>query len=158
RRIIKRQFAEWTMRTFGPGVAINPHAMAFPLVARVVDEYLHKSPERPLGLFISDDNNEIAPDIDKSLRLLRGIEGPLKLANIIEKGFFIDSKLSLLLQLCDLCAYAARKKEELAIGYPVRDHHKRGIVLVESLLHKGDEAFPDVIAWMTEQIKKRPGS
>ncbi|HVU35300.1 MAG TPA: hypothetical protein VHE61_17825, partial [Opitutaceae bacterium] len=46
RRIIKRQFAEWTMRTFGPGVAINPHAMAFPLVARVVDEYLHKSPER----------------------------------------------------------------------------------------------------------------
>jgi hypothetical protein len=158
RRIVKRQFAEWTKKTFGTGVAINPHAMAFPLVARVVDEYLQKSADHPLGLFISDNNHEIAADLDKSLRLLRGIEGRLKLAHIIEKGFFIDSRHSLLLQLCDLCAYAARKKEELAIGHPVRDHHKSGIALIESLLHKGDEAFPDVIAWMTDQIKKRPGT
>lgn len=157
RRIVKRQFGEWIRRTFGAGVSVNPHAMAFPLVARVVDEYLQKAPGSPLGLFISDNNHEIAADVDTSLRLLRGIEGRLKLAHIIEKGFFIDSRHSMLLQLCDLCAYAVRKKEELAIGHPVRDHHKQGIALVETLLHKGDEAFPDVIAWMTDQIKKRPG-
>src|ERR1019366_2186577 len=112
RAIEKRRFQQWMQSAFGPGVLINPHVVAFPLVARVVDEYLKSLPRSPLGIFIADENREIIGDVEKSIRLLRGTAGSLRLGQIVEKGFFIDSTTSLVLQLCDLCAYSARKKEE----------------------------------------------
>lgn len=116
RAISKKRFQGWIQSTFGSGVIINPHVAAFPLVARVVDEYLKALPGSPLGIFIADDNREIIGDVEKAIKLLRGAEGTLKLGQIIEKGFFIDSASSLLIQLCDLCVYSARKKEEAKAG------------------------------------------
>ncbi len=104
RAIVKKRFERWMHGTFGTGVAINPHVAAFPLVARVVDDWLRSLPGSPLGVFISDENKEIVRDVEKSIRVLRGIEGTLKLGQVIEKGFFIDSSKSVILQLCDLCA------------------------------------------------------
>lgn len=52
RAIVKKRFLEWCLTNFGKGVAINPHVAAFPLVARVVDDYLKSLPESPLGIFI----------------------------------------------------------------------------------------------------------
>lgn len=52
------------------------------------------------------------PDIEKSVRLLRGEAGSLRLSQIVEKVFFIESRKSHILQLCDLCAYAIRRSEE----------------------------------------------
>ena len=77
-------------------------------------------PGSPLGILISDENQEVMPDIEKSIRLLRGEEGSLRLSQIVEKGFFIESQKSHILQLCDLCAYAIRRAEEQKIGHPVK--------------------------------------
>lgn len=158
RAIEKRRFQKWIHGAFGPGVLINPHVVAFPLVARVVDEYLKALPGSPLGIFIADENREIIGDVEKSIRLLRGAEGSLKLGQIVEKGFFIDSTTSLLLQLCDLCAYSARKKEEIKIGLPAKPIDENGVQLIESLIHRGNEAYKDTLDWVISQQKKeRPG-
>jgi hypothetical protein len=158
RPIEKKRFAAWLLTTYGPGVHVNPHAMAFPLLSLVVNEYLGQQPGQPLGMFISDENQEISDDLEKSVRLLRGGAGRLKLDHLIEKCFFIDSQKSLLLQLCDVCCYAARKHEESNLGYAVRQHHLDAWLQLEPLVRKGDESLSEVIAWMTEQIKKRPGT
>ncbi|MDO9543318.1 MAG: DUF3800 domain-containing protein, partial [Kiritimatiellia bacterium] len=137
------------------GVLINPHVVAFPLIAQVVNTYLTGLPKKPLGIFISDENKEISPDVEKSIRLLRGIQNKLKLDRIIEKGFFIDSKKSLVLQLCDLCTFSARKKEEQKAGLKIRSTDEKGIKLVDNLIHRGNEKLNDVIAWITEQEKQK---
>lgn len=95
RAIEKKRFKRWIESELGPGIKVNPHIAAFPLVAQVVDEYLQKIDGNPLGIFISDEQAEVAPDIEKSLRLLRGEASVLRLNRIIEKGFFIPSEKSL---------------------------------------------------------------
>jgi hypothetical protein len=73
------------------------------------------------------------------------------LGQIVEKGFFIDSKTSRVLQLCDLCALSARKMEEERTGVPIKGFDRNGITLIEPLIHRGNEAFVDVLAWLAEQ-------
>lgn len=119
RAIVKKKFLAWLDSTFGSGtLVINPHVAAFALVARVVDDYLASLTPSALGMFISDENKEIVRDVEKSIKVLRGMDGTLKLSRIVEKGFFIDSAKSRPLQLCDLFALAARKKEERKVGLP----------------------------------------
>ena len=159
RAIAKKRFMEWSHANFGTGVAINPHVAAFPLVARVVDDLLKSLPGSPLGIFISDENREVVRDVEKAIRILRGAEGVLKLGQIVEKGFFIESEKSLVLQLCDLCAYTARRKEEKKAGLAIKPIDEGGISLIEPLVFVGDEKFRDVNAWLTaEQKKGRPGN
>ncbi len=154
RAIVKKRFLEWSHFSFGSGIAINPHVAAFPLVVRVVDELLKSLPGSPLGIIISDENKEVVADIEKAIKIFRGTESALKVGQIIEKGFFIDSKKSLVLQLCDLCVYTARKKEEQKAGLPIKPIDQSGIPLVEPLMHRGNDAFADVIAWLTAEQKK----
>jgi hypothetical protein len=159
RAIAKKRFLEWSHTSFGTGVAINPHVAAFPLVARVVDDLLKSLPGSPLGIFISDENHEVVGDVEKAIRILRGAEGVLKLGQIVEKGFFIESGKSLVLQLCDLCVYTARRREEKKAGLAVKAIDEGGLALIEPLIHVGDERFRDVNAWlMAEQKKGRPGN
>ena len=157
RAIAKKRFQNWVLATFGTGVLINPHVFAFPLVARVGDEYLKSLPSGPFGIFISDENREITGDIEKAIRLLRGAEGTLKLGQIIEKGFFINSATSLLTQLFDVCAYSARKSEEVQAGAALKPIDKRGVELIEPLIHRGNEAFQDTMDWMIALQKERSG-
>ena len=159
RSIVKRNFARWLETTFGPGVLINPHVAAFSLVAQVVQEYLKSLPGPPLGIFISDDNREVTPDVEKSIRILRRDHSKLRLGQIIEKGFFIDSRTSLPLQLCDLCTYAARRCEEHVAKFPVKSLNQQCIPWLEPLIHRGNESLVDVLAWLQSQQKKeRPGA
>ena len=124
-----------------------------------VNELLRVSPGAPLGMFISDENQQVVGDVEKSIRLLRGDQGSLRLAQIIEKGFFIESDKSLPLQLCDLCTYAARRLEEEKAGVPVKLIDQTCIPWVRPLIHRGKEAMPDVLAWLESQQKKeRPGA
>ncbi len=109
-------------------------------------------PGSPLGILISDENQEVMPDIEKSIRLLRGEEGSLRLSQIVEKGFFIESQKSHILQLCDLCAYAIRRAEEQKIGYPVKPAKAAIIPLVDPLRHTAGEPMLDA-----QQKKERPG-
>jgi hypothetical protein len=151
RAIAKRRFQKWVQDTFGAGILINPHVAAFPLVARVVHEHLATLPAGTLGMFISDENKEIVRDIEKSIKVLRGIEGTLQLSRIVEKGFFIDSAKSRPLQLCDLCALTARKKEEHKGGKEVKEMDLQAIELLDPLIHRGNESLQDVLAWLAQQ-------
>ena len=148
RAIVKKRFHSWLHSTFGSGVIINPHVAAFALVARVVDEYLVGLTGNALGMFISDENKEIVRDVEKSIKVLRGIENSLRLSRIVEKGFFIDSAKSRILQLCDLCALAARKKEERKAGLSAKSIDDEAIRLLEPLIHRGNESLTDVLAWL----------
>jgi len=159
RAIEKKRLQRWVTSTLGAGVTLNPHIAAFPLVARVVNDHLRALPGQPLGIIISDENREVVRDIEKSIRLLRGIEGQLQLSQIVEKGFFIESHKSLPLQLCDLCAYAARKAEEQRLGFTLKPLDTTWVGMVEPLIFRGDERFQDVNAWLIQQQKKeRPGA
>jgi hypothetical protein len=152
RPIEKKRHQKWMNETFGVGVAVNPHVVAFALVAMVVNDHLADLKAR--GMFISDENKEIVRDVEKSIRQLRLAAGPLRLSQIIEKGFFIDSAKSRTLQLCDMCVLHARKKEEASAGGKTKPFDAEGIGMIEPLILKGGEKIWDVIAWLKEERQK----
>ena len=159
RAIVKQRYARWLHGKFGAGVIINPHVAALALVAQVVNSHLRKLPGAPLGIFISDENHQVARDVDKSIQLLRGAEGPARLTQIIEKGFFIESHKSLALQLCDLCAYVIRRHEEIKAGRKAKPVDAELWKMAEPLVTMGDEKFSDMMGWLESQQKKeRPGA
>ncbi len=151
RAIEKVRFKSWVHATFGSGVAIDPHKVAYPLVAKVIDEYLSGLAEPALGILISDERKEIVRDLEKSLKLLRSLAGPLRLSRIVEKGFFIDSSKSRILQLCDLCALSFRKAEEERLGCKFTEADREAASLIEPLIHRGNERLMDMLAWLTDQ-------
>lgn len=153
RAITKSRYERWMKSAFGHNISVNPHLAAFPLVAQVVNNYLRQLSPAALGIIISDDNREVVDDIERFLKLLRATSGTLRLDRIIEKGFFIDSRKSLLLQLADLCTLHARKDEERRIGLPPKTVDDTGIQLLQGLVHRGEESFPDVIQWL-QQVRK----
>jgi hypothetical protein len=152
RSIERKRYQKWMHETFGVGVAVNPHVAAFPLVSMVVNSYLARN--QALGMFISDENKEIVRDVEKSIRQLRLAAGPLRLSQIIEKGFFIDSAKSRILQLCDMCVLHARKKEEIQAGAIAKPFDVEGIKHIESLILRGNEQIWDVIAWLKDEQRK----
>jgi Protein of unknown function (DUF3800) len=151
RSVHKKSYATWLASTFGHGVIINPHVAAFALLSRCVDNYMKTLPGPPLGMFICDDNKEVAADVEKSIRVLRISDGALRLAQIIEKGFFIDSKKSLPLQLCDLFALSIRKWTERRWGKPPKAFDDSGIELANALLFQDNKDDGDVLKWLTQQ-------
>ena len=153
RAIVKRRYARWLHDSFGAGVAINPHVAAFALLSQVVNQHLASLDPPSLGILISDENKEVVKDIEKSIRALRFDEGALRLGNIIEKGFFIESHKSLLLQLCDLCTFSIRKNEEAKLGRTLPGPMQTISELADPLIHRGNEAMPDVLAWLQGQYK-----
>lgn len=153
RAIVKKRYARWLHDNFGAGVSINPHIAAFALLSQVVNKHLVGLDPSSLGIFISDENKEVMKDIEKSIRVLRFDIGTLRLGNIIEKGFFIESHSSLLLQLCDLCTYSIRKNEEAKLGRAMSGPMQTIAALADPLIHRGNEAMPDVLAWLQGQYK-----
>lgn len=153
RSIEKRRYQKWLIDTFGHGVAINPHVAAFALLSTVINDHLSK--QNDLGIFISDENKEVVRDVEKSIRQLRLTSGPLQLTKVIEKGFFIDSASSRVLQLCDLCVLHARKREERKLGLPAKSIDSEGIQILESFVLKGTEQTTDVLNWLKEEQAKQ---
>lgn len=153
RAITKSRYERWMKSAFGSNISVNPHLAAFPLVAQVANNYLRGLSKDALGIIISDDNREVVDDIERFLKLLRATPGALRLDRIIEKGFFIDSRKSLLIQLADLCTLHARKEEERKIGLPPKTIDDAGIEILQGLIHRGEESLPDVIQWL-QQVQK----
>ena len=149
RAISKSKYLKWQMNAFGSGVSINPQVAAFALIASVLDDYLKSKNE--LGMFIFDDNKEVTKDIEKSLKILKGDKREIKIENVIEKGFFIDSGKSRVLQLCDLFAFAARKKEEFEqLGRKFKHVEASAIPILDSVTHSGTEKLLDVLDWLSD--------
>lgn len=153
RAIVKKRYDRWMNNAFGAGISVNPHLAAFPLVAQVANNLLRSIGPDILGIIISDDNREVFGDIERFQKILRVTPGTLHLDRIIEKGFFIDSRKSRLLQLADLCILQARKLEERKIGMEAKSIDDRGIDLIEPLVHRGKESLPDVIQWLQDVQK-----
>jgi len=56
-------------------------------------------------------------------------------------------------------ALTLRKNEEAKAGFRDNPLHHSGIALLEPLIYRGDEAWQDVLEWITdEEKKKRPGT
>jgi hypothetical protein len=55
------------------------------------------------------------------------------------------------LQLCDVCALSARKKEERKVGIAGITVDDSGIKLLESLIVRGNGSLQDVLVWLAEQ-------
>ena len=87
--------------------------------------------------------------------MLRGTPGILRLGQIVEKGFFIDSSHSLPLQLCDLFALSLRKGDEVRLGLPPKSVDASGIQKAQALASIANGGFADVIAWLTQQQNER---
>lgn len=153
RSIVKKRYARWLEGAYGGGVYINPHLAAFPLVAQILNRLLRGEGDNTLGILIFDDNREVYLDVEKSVKLLRADPGILRLDRIIEKGFFIDSRKSLILQLADLCTYQARKHEERKLGIKPRPIDDGGVQRLDPLIFRGEESMPDVIRWLSTQKK-----
>lgn len=151
RSVVKSRFQTWQSRALGSGIKLNPHVAVFPMLARVVDDLVGNLGPNEKGMFICDENKGVLRDIEKTILALRGMEGVLRLRNIIEKGFFVDSRKSLLLQLCDLCAFAVRRKAEAEAGVNLSALNKTWIHCASDLIVRGNEAHADVIDWLIAQ-------
>ena len=108
---------------------------------------------------IADENKDVMYDVEKAIRLLRADMGALRLSQIIEKGFFIESHTSLPLQLCDLCAFCLRRMEEEKAGLALKPLDANCIPWAKPLIHRGAEPLTDVLTWLqNQQQKERPGT
>jgi len=78
----------------------------------------------------------------------------LQLTNIIEKGFFIDSAKSRILQLCDVCTLYARKGVEASSGFKATNalqaaSDEAGAAKLAPIITVGsDPNFNDVVDWL----------
>lgn len=155
RHIVKARYARWLDAEFGArATPVNPHIAAFAFTVQAVNRHLTRLGPDALGILISDENKETSPDLERAHRQLRMSDDDLRLSRIIEKGFFINSAASLPLQLCDLCALYARKKEEAKAGLTVHQADHSGIDLIEPLIQRAGERQNDVLAWLVRQHKK----
>lgn len=96
---------------FGPGRSCDPYEMAFEQVVSRFQTFLAK--KGSLGLIVSDNNETAAPRLTKLSRKFHK-DGTLykDIVNIVETPFFVDSGLTSLIQMADLCAYALRRHIE----------------------------------------------
>jgi len=149
RAIAKRRYQRWLEGEYGPGTIINPHLVAFTLITQVVNRYLKEHYQNALGLFVSDEHQQMSADVERFQKILRADPSSLGLTQIIEKGFFIDSRKSLMIQLCDLFTYSARKKEDAkGHGTKIREIDVSGVKKTDLITHRGSESLTDVIQWL----------
>jgi hypothetical protein len=154
RKIEKKMYSKYCESQYGKGIKIDPYIMAFSFIGLQVDSWLKE--QNDLGIFIFDEHRSFQ-DIEQSLRALRLTEDSiLQMENVIEKGFFVDSKKSFPLQLIDLVLYYIRKNEEIKIGKKVSEIHKQIFPDLEQLATNLDqhEKGWDILDWIDNSIKK----
>ena len=147
--IVKKRYARWLAGTFRDrAVRINPQVAAFAFLSQVINQHLSGLKPASLAIFISDENRDVVTDVEDAIRALRLDSTALRLSQIIEKGFFIESRKSLLLQLCDLCTFCVRKREDEKIGRPLNSTTRTLASLVDPLIYRRPEATIDILAWL----------
>lgn len=158
-RILKKDFDKFCQKRYGSGVKVEPYFMALPFLCRDIDRFLAERDTR--GILILDEHR-MAGDIDKSLWTLR-LDGAssLRTERIVEKGFSIESRLSVPLQLADFLAYYLRKWEEHKAGYRTSPYDQAVFPRLGALAQTfAVDGFQDIFAWVAMQTlrKQRPGT
>ena len=89
-------------------------------------------------------------EVELSLKTLRlDPDSILKTTNIVEKGFFVDSKKSFALQLADIFALYSRKYEEHKAGIRVNNYDQQTFDKIELLTTKRDGLnIKDILEWV----------
>jgi hypothetical protein len=151
-RIIKKAFEKFCLENYGSGIHVDPYIMALPFICIEVDGYLKDKAHNALGMLIFDEQKEYYTHVERSIRMLRlDKTSLLQTSNIVEKGFFVDSKKSYALQLSDLVAYYIRKYEEYKLGFRVSDLDKQVFPIVEKLVVPGEfTRTKDIFNWVKQ--------
>lgn len=157
-RILKKDFDKFSQKQYGSGVKVEPYFMALPFLCRDIDRYLVERDTRGILIF---DEHRMASDIDKSLWTLRlDGESSLRTERIVEKGFSIESHLSVPLQLADFLAYYLRKWEEHKAGFRTSQYDQAVFPRLGALAQTfAADGFQDIFAWVAMQTlrKQQPG-
>lgn len=155
-RIVKKQFEKFCFDNYGPGIHVDPYIMALPFVCIEADFYLRDKRNNSLGMLIFDEQKEYYLDVERSIKILRlDKTSSLKTQNILEKGFFVDSKKSFALQLSDLVAYYARKSEEAKLGLRVSSVDQQAFRFIEKLSVPIRHRFEvDILGWIKTTFTK----
>lgn len=91
-----------------PALPEEIYERAFHSLRDMFGEFLASFP-KSLGLIISDNNQTVAKRITERVRQLHQKPSPLGARQIIETPLFVDSSLTSMVQMADLCAYATRR-------------------------------------------------
>jgi len=154
RRIIKSNFEKFCHKIYGTGIQIHPYIMAIAFLCLDIDNYLRKI--NSLGMLIFDEQKEYYQDVERSIKTLRlDNMSSLKTTSIIEKGFFVDSKLSFGIQLTDFIAYYLKKSEEQEIGCFIPEIFKPEIERLKELnIIRGSDKIIEVTEWVKQNFIK----
>ncbi|MBW8016480.1 MAG: DUF3800 domain-containing protein [Planctomycetes bacterium] len=148
--INKKRYEKFCEDNYGPGIKIDPYIMALPFVCMKVDQMLKEKGDSELGMFIFDEQKDVFADAELSIKTLRlDPNSVLKTSNIIEKGFFVDSKKSFALQLADIAAFYTRKSVEFQEGIRVSEYNKQTFEKIEKIkINAKTQPFGDILDWV----------
>jgi hypothetical protein len=151
-RIIKKAFEKFCLDNYGPGIHVDPYIMALPFICIQADNFLKEKAGNALGMMIFDEQKEYFTHAERSIRILRLDKASvLKTTNIIEKGFFVDSKKCFALQLSDLVIYYVRKYEEDKLGLRVSDIDKQTFPSIGKIIVPGEfSRQKDIFDWVKQ--------
>lgn len=154
--IHKGKYEVFCENEYGPGIKIDPYIMALPYVCIAVDQILKEKNKDELGMFIFDDQKEYFVKAEQSIKTLRlDPNSILKTTNIIEKGFFVDSKKSFAIQLADVAAFYARKFEENKLGLRVSEFHKQTFNIITKISINAKRLHSeDILDWVKKNNLK----
>jgi hypothetical protein len=151
-RIIKKAFEKFCIDNYGPGIHVDPYIMALPFICIEVDNYLKEKASNAFGMLIFDEQKEYFTHAERSIRILRLDKASvLKTTNIVEKGFFVDSKKCYVLQFSDLVTYYVRKYEEDKLGLRVSDIDKQAFPYIVKMIVPGEYTRQkDIFDWVKQ--------
>jgi len=117
---------------------IDHYQIAFEQVVTRFNTYLNIAAGR-LGILVQDNNQTVARRITKVMRMYHSI-GTLwsKIENIVETPLFVDSQLTSMVQLSDMCAYVTRRyfeKNENTLFDIIRQNFDRSHGNIVGLRH-----------------------
>lgn len=116
---LAREIASWgTVRIFGEAVSkrdftprtfnVTPYELAFEQVLTRYQAHLARMNDS--GIVVHDNNATAAPRLTRLSRTYHRVGTFYRqIANIVETPLFVDSSLTSMIQMSDLCAYALRR-------------------------------------------------
>jgi|GEM_PF-168567 len=117
-------------------------AQSFEQVVSRFERYIHNCDPGKYGLLVHDNNETVARKHTTLMRHFHS-QGTLwtKISHIIETPLFVDSKLTRMVQIADLCAYALRRyveNNELDLFRPIFSRADRANGITVGVRHYTD--------------------